>query len=81
MTSHTVEYLNKSKTMCKVDGLLFFKSRRRLKTEEELSAARDKRRAYMKSRRKRIAESLKQLQELKAIKTNMCEESVSPPTC
>ena len=72
----SVEYLNKGKTMCKIDGVLFVKSRRRLKTEEELEAARDKRRAYMKARREKIKTSLN---ELKALKTNTCEESVSPP--
>ena len=69
----SVEYLNKGKTMVKLDGVLFVKSRRRLKTEEQIEAARDKRRSYMKARREKIKTSLN---ELKSMKNDNVETSV-----
>ena len=76
----SVEYLNKSKTMVKLDGVLFVKSRRRLKTEEELEAARTKRQAYMKARRDKIKTSLTELTELKSMKKNENVEASVPST-
>ena len=71
MTQHQVEFLNTNKTMVKIDGVLYTKSRRKQKTQEEINAARERRREYMKERREKMKQDIA---ELKAIKTVAVEE-------
>ena len=55
----------KEKEMVKIDGVLYRKSRRRKKTEEEKQLFRDKRKVYMKARRMKIRAEREELKLLK----------------
>ena len=55
----------KEKEMVKIDGVLYRKSRRRTKTEEEKKVFRAKRKVYMKARRIRIRAEREELKLLK----------------
>jgi len=55
----------KEKEMVKIDGVLYRKSRRRTKTEEEKKVFRAKRKVYMKARRMKIRAERQELKRLK----------------
>ena len=55
----------KEKEMVKIDGVLYRKSRRRTKTEEEKQVFRAKRKVYMKARRMKIRAERQELKRLK----------------
>ena len=62
--SHVIVFL-KEKEMITVDGVLYRKSRRRKKTEEEKQVFRAKRKVYMKARRMKIRAERQELKRLK----------------
>ena len=70
-----VEIVEEGK-LIKVDGILYIKSHRKTKTEEDKLKLRAKRRIYMRKRRLRIKA---ELLELKTLKTNKRAESASLP--
>ena len=62
--SHVIVFL-KEKEMVTIDGVLYRKSRRRKKTEEEKQVFRAKRKMYMKARRMKIRAEREELKLLK----------------
>jgi uncharacterized protein YnzC (UPF0291/DUF896 family) len=65
--THQVEFLNTNKTMVKIDGVLYTKSRRKQKSQEEIKAGRERRRAYMKERRLKAKQDIAELKAIKSI--------------
>jgi uncharacterized protein YnzC (UPF0291/DUF896 family) len=64
--THQVEFLNTNKTMVKIDGVLYTKSRRKQKSQEEMKAGRERRRAYMKERRLKMKQDIAELKDIKS---------------